>query len=138
LKYLLDTNIISELIKTNPNFKVVTFLNSLDEEDIFISVITIGEIYFGIQKLSNGKKKDKLLRWLEDSLLPKFNKKIINIDTQIMLNWGLLTNKLKINGTPLPIMDSLIGASCIAKELTLITRNEKDFKNIDIEIINPF
>ncbi len=138
MKYILDTNIISELIKTNPNQKVLHFLNTIQEKDIYLSSITIGEIYFGIQKLPYGKKQTKLLSWVEEQLLPRFHNKVIVIDTDVMLQWAILTNTLKTKGTPLPIMDSLIGATCLAKKFTLITRNEKDFKNINIQIINPF
>ena len=138
MKYILDTNIISELINSNPNPKVLNFLNTLNEKDIYLSSITIGEIYFGIQKLPHGKKQKKLLTWVKDQLLPRFHNKVIDIDTDVMLHWAVLTNILKTKGTPLPIMDSLIGASCLAKKFTLVTRNEKDFTNIDIEIINPF
>ena len=138
MKYILDTNIISELINTNPNPKVLNFLNTLNEKDIYLSSITIGEIYFGIQKLPSGKKQKKLLSWVEEQLLPRFHNKIIDIDTEVMLQWAVLTNTLKTEGTPLPLMDSLIGATCLAKKFTLVTRNEKDFKNIDIKIINPF
>lgn len=138
MKYILDTNIISELINSNPNPKVLNFLNTLKEKDIYLSSITIGEIYFGIQKLPHGKKQKKLLTWVKDQLLPRFHNKVIDIDTDVMLHWAVLTNILKTKGTPLPIMDSLIGASCLAKKFTLVTRNEKDFTNIDIEIINPF
>jgi len=138
LKYILDTNIISELINSNPNPKVLNFLNTLKEKDIYLSSITIGEIYFGIQKLPHGKKQKKLLAWVEEQLIPRFHNKVIDIDTDVMLHWAVLTNILKTQGTPLPIMDSLIGATCLAKKFTLVTRNEKDFKNIDIKIINPF
>ena len=138
MKYILDTNIISELINTNPNKRVLNFLNTLEEQEIYLSAITIGEIYFGIQKLSHGKRQKELLTWVEEQLLPRFHNKIINIDTKIMLQWAVLTNILKIKGSPLPIMDSLIGATCLAKNFTLVTRNEKDFQNIDIKIINPF
>jgi len=138
LKYILDTNIISELININPNSKVIAFMDSLDEKDIYLTAITIGEISFGIEKLPNSKKKDKLFNWLHDNLLPRFENKIINIDTETMLHWGTLTNNLRKKGTPLPMMDSFIGASCLANECTLITRNEKDFINTNIKIINPF
>ena len=138
MKYILDTNVISELTKTNPNPKVLDFLNSLAEEDIYLSSITIGEIYFGIQKLPHGKKKEKLLSWIENKLLPRFHNKVISIDTDVMLQWAILTNELKTKGMPLPIMDSLIGATCIAKNFTLITRNEKDFQYINLKMINPF
>lgn len=138
MKYLLDTNIISEFISKTPNKKVIDFILTLDEDDIYLSVITIGEIKTGIEKLDNGKKKEKLLYWLENDLLDRFHEKIIGIDTDVMLQWGVINQRLKNLGTPLPIMDSLIGAICEVQDFILITRNEKDFNNLNIKIVNPF
>lgn len=138
MKYLLDTNIISEFISKYPNQKVVEYILTLDEADLYLSAITIGEIKAGIEKLDNSRKKETLLQWLEKDLLNRFEKKIISIDTDVMLKWGEINNRLKKLGTPVPIMDSLIGVSCAVHKMTLVTRNEKDFKNIPIKIINPF
>ena len=71
-------------------------------------------------------------------MLHKFENRIILIDIEIMLTWGSINHKLKKQGRPLPIMDSIIGATCVSKKLVLITRNEKDFQNLEIKIINPF
>jgi len=138
LKYLLDTNIISELIKPIPNRSVVSFIDNLDEDDIFISVITIGEIQFGIQKLPDSKKKEKLHSWLHNDLLRRFHHKIIGIDTETMLLWGELSQQLKAKGMPMPIMDLLIATTCLHGGYLLITRNEKDFAHLEIKVINPF
>jgi len=138
LNYLLDTNIISEFISKTPNKRVVDYILTLDESSLFLSVITIGEIKAGIEKLDNGKKKENLLYWLEHDLLSRFENRIISINLDVMMQWGEINQQLRKIGTPLPIMDSLIGATCKALDITLITRNEKDFKNIDIPIINPF
>jgi len=138
LKYLLDTNIISEFISKTPNQNVIDYILALDENDLYLSVITIGEIKAGIEKLDNGSKKEKLLYWLENDLLDRFQNKIIDIDTEVMLQWGAINHRLKQLGKPLPIMDSLIGATSEMKNFILITRNEKDFKNLNIKVINPF
>jgi len=141
LKYLLDTNIISEFVSKKPNQKVIDYVNSLDENDIYLSVITIGEIRFGIEKLDkeNQKKKIKMLSyWLENDLIQRFNGRILDIDLDVMLKWGEVNAQLQKIGKPMPIMDSLIASSCLAKELILITRNEKDFYNFEIEMVNPF
>jgi len=138
LKYLLDTNIISEFISKKPNQKVLDFIESLDEDDIFLSVITIGEIKFGVEKVDSKKKKEDLLYWLENSLLKRFDNRIVSIDIDIMLKWGEMNQYLKTIGKPIPIMDSLIASTCKVKNFTLITRNEKDFYSFDIKMINPF
>ena len=138
MKYLLDTNVISELVVNNPNKNVVSFLERLNEQDLYLSVITIGEIKFGIEKLKDGAKKEKLLIWLNNDLLERFEHRIIDIDVDIMLKWGYINSKLQKIGRPVPIMDALIASTALSKNLKLLTRNEKDFKDLDVEMVNPF
>jgi len=138
LKYLLDTNIISELIKKKPDNSVLEFLNNLNENDILLSVITVGEVKYGIENLKNSVKKEELSIWFNDIFFGRFENRIIDIDIEIMLKWGEINSKLKSIGKPLPLMDLIIGSTCIAKNYTLVTRNSKDFKNLDLKIINPF
>jgi tRNA(fMet)-specific endonuclease VapC len=141
LKYLLDTNIISEFVSKKPNQKVLDYVSSLDENDVYLSVITIGEIRFGIEKLDKEKQKKKiksLSDWLNNDLMQRFEGRILDIDIDIMLKWGEINAQLQKIGKPMPIMDSLIASSCLAKRFVLITRNEKDFYNFEMEMINPF
>ncbi len=138
MRYLLDTNIISEFISKKPNQKVLDFVKSLDEDNIYLSVITIGEIKFGILKVKSQTRKEQLLLWLEDDLLQRFKGKIVDIDIETMLKWGEVNQHLQSIGRPISIMDSLIATSASTKNMILITRNVKDFYNFDIEIINPF
>ena len=141
MKYLLDTNIISEFISKKPNQKVLDYINSLDENDIYLSVITIGEIRFGIEKLDKEhqyKKIEMLSNWLNNDLMQRFEGRIVKIDTQTMLKWGEINGQLQKVGRPIPIMDSLIASSCLAKEFILITRNTKDFYSFEMKMINPF
>ena len=82
MKYLLDTNIISELISKQPNHAVLDFLSLINENDIYLSVITIGEIKSGIENVKSLDKKEKLNKWLEEELLKRFENKIIDIDSK--------------------------------------------------------
>lgn len=138
MKYLLDTNIISELIKDNPNENVVSFIKSISEDAFVLSVVTVGEIKFGIENSKSEAKKEELKNWLYNHLLQRFENKIIDIDIETILVWAKTTHKLQTIGKPMPIMDSLIAATCLAKNLILVTRNEKDFSALEIELINPF
>jgi len=138
LKYLLDTNIISELISKYPNQKVLDFISPVEEKDTYLSVITLGEIKSGIENTKSIEKKEKLTQWFEQDLLSRFQSRIIDIDTNTMLTWATINQNLKSIGKPLPIMDSLIASSCIYGDFILVSRNEKDFQNINIKIINPF
>ena len=138
MKYLLDTNIISELISIKPNQSVIDFLSSIDENDTYLSVITIGEIKAGIENVKSLDKKEKLAKWLYEELLKRFENRIIDIDVNVMITWAKISQNLKNIGKPLAIMDLLIASSCIHHEFVLVTRNEKDFKNLELKILNPF
>jgi len=139
LNYLLDTNIISELISKNPQQNVIDFIRSLNEKNIYLSVITIGEIKFGIDRLDkNSKRKKELNLWFH-SLLNKFSGRILEIDIETMIIWSNITNTHKKEGITISIMDALIASSSIRYRMNLVTRNVKDFKDIkNLKYINPF
>jgi len=136
VKYLLDTNVLSEIRKPRGNAKVKAFVDSLREEDIFISVISIGEIGYGIERLPAGPKKTELLVWLNQQLPEWFGNRIISLDVDILSEWGRLQARIK---ETLPVFDSLIAASALSRRMTIITRNKKDFERIDgIIMLNPW
>ncbi len=138
MKYLLDTCVISELVTKIPNPKVVEFIDSLDLDDVFLSVITIGEIVKGIEKLSGSKRKQKLNDWLKEDLLARFDGKIIPLDIDALIEWGTLTARVESKGKPMPAIDSLIAATVSIHKMTLVTRNVDDFASAGIEIVNPW
>jgi toxin FitB len=138
MKYLLDTNVISELIARQPNQAVLDWLDSRDPHAVYLSVITIGEIQRGIQKLPASNRKTELQEWLNDQLLIRFTGHILEIDTAVMLTWGELVAELEQIGRPLPALDSLIAALARHYHCTLVTRNEKDFKGVGIAFLNPW
>ena len=138
MKYLLDTCVISELVVKQPNPNVVEFVDSLDPDDSFLSVITIGEISKGIEKLSKSKRKQELQAWLKDDLLIRVDGKIISLDANILVEWGILTARLEATGRTMPALDSLIAATALARQLILVTRNVSDFEETGIEIENPW
>ena len=138
MKALLDTCVISELVSRQPNSKVVEFVDSLDMEDTFLSAITIGEIVKGIEKLPRSRRKTDLQTWLRDDLLVRFEGNIVGLDTNVMIEWGRLTARLEAAGKTMPAIDSLIAATTLAKEMTLITRNVADFEDANIVIVNPW
>ncbi|MCL2066602.1 MAG: type II toxin-antitoxin system VapC family toxin [Treponema sp.] len=136
MKYLLDTNVLSEIRKPGADAKVKAFVNSLAEEDIFISVLSIGEIGYGIEKLPAGAKKTDLLIWLTQKLPERFSKRIIPIDLDIMAEWGRLRAQ---EAKTLAVVDSLIAATALARRLAIVTRNTKDFEKLEgLILINPW
>ncbi len=137
MKYLLDTCVISELVKPKPNSHVVDWLNSIPSERLFLSVVTISEVRKGITKLPDSKRKDLLSSWL-DSLLEDYDNRIHTINLIVAENWGIMLGKAEQNGTPMASIDSLIAATAYTHNLVLITRNVHDFEPSNVPIQNPW
>lgn len=138
MNYLLDTNVISELVARSPNPQVIDWLDQLDPDAVYVSVITIGEIRKGIEKLAPSRRKETLTTWLDRDLVHRFAGHIVAITTDVMLVWGDLTGRLERDGTPIAAMDSLIAASALEGNYTLVTRNDTDFQHTGVHIINPW
>ena len=137
MKYLLDTCVISELVKPAPNRKVVDWLNEVSSKALFLSVITIGEIEKGLTKLPDSKKKERLTVWL-NTLLNEYQERILSVDLMVAENWGVLQGNAEMAGTPMSSIDSLLAATTYTHNLTLVTRNESDFVPGITPIINPW
>jgi predicted nucleic acid-binding protein len=136
VKYLFDTNIISELQKTNCNSKVKNFTDKIPSEDIFICTVSIGELSYGIEKLPVGKKKQELSVWLYTVVPEWFSGRIISLDTDTMMEWGRIRARAR---RTMPVIDSLMAATAITHHMTLVTRNTKDFEDTEgIILINPW
>jgi tRNA(fMet)-specific endonuclease VapC len=138
MKYLLDTNVISELVAKEPSNKVIDWLDNTDDSLIYLSVITIGEIKKGIERLPESQCKTALRDWLNDELLLRFQGHILPLDTAVMLTWGDLTAKLEQKGRKLPAMDSLVAAIALQGQFVLVTRNEADFADTGLTVFNPW
>ena len=136
MKYLLDTNVISELRKSNCNKRVKAFADKIQWEDSYISVISIGELCYGIEKLPVEKKKHELLIWFYTKIPEWFSARIITLDTEVLTKWGKIRASVK---RTLPVMDSLIAAAAMTHNMVLVTRNVSDFEGIEgLNIINPW
>jgi tRNA(fMet)-specific endonuclease VapC len=138
MTFLLDTCVISELVAKQPNLQVVQWVDSINEDKLFLSAITIGEIKRGIEKLPDSNRKSALAEWLEGDLLIRFTDRILPIDTPVMLVWGQLTADLEKQGRRMPAIDSLIAATCLQTRLDLVTRNERDFAHSGVAVVNPW
>jgi toxin FitB len=131
--YLLDTNIVSEVIKKSPNDKVVKWLQSVDPIHLALSVLTLGEIRKGAEKLEDSIKKQVIIQWLEVELPQAFLGRIINVNHKVADKWGYISSNI------IPAIDGLIAATALTNNLKLVTRNVKDFQNVaGLEIINPW
>jgi predicted nucleic acid-binding protein len=138
MTFLLDTCVISELVAKQPNLRVVQWVDSIDEGKLFLSVITVGEIKRGIERLADSSRKSALAEWLEGDLLIRFTDRILPIDVQVMLVWGQLIADLEKQGRRMPAIDSLIAATCLQGGLDLVTRNESDFAHSGVTVVNPW
>ena len=136
MNYLLDTNVISELRKSDCNQSVKSFADEISWDNFYLSAITVGELCYGIEKLPEGKKKHDLSIWLYSKLPEWFDRRIIPLDTEVLLEWG----KIRANaGRTLPVADTLIAAAAIVHHMILVTRNTKDFDDIEgINLLNPW
>ncbi len=134
--YLLDTNIISELIKPQPEPKVVSWFQATSEDSLHLSVLTIGEIRKGIDLLPLGHKRALLESWLSNDLVLRFAGRILEVNLDIAERWGLISAQAKIAGTPLAVIDGFMAATALHHNLTLVTRNTKDVRVAGINTLN--
>lgn len=138
MSFLLDTCVLSDMVSRQPCTRVRAWLDSVPEERLYLSVLTIGEIRKGIEKLPRSQRRDRLNQWLVDELVPRFAQRLITLDAAVMLTWGELMGRLEKNGVPMPAIDSLIAASALHAGLTLVTRNVADFAQAGVAVVNPW
>ncbi len=138
MKFLLDTCVISELSKKRPAACVVKWISSVDENNLFISALTIGEIYKGIEKLPSSTKKSILYSWLAHDLEERFSNRILAFDTAVAATWGKIQAQSELVGKSLPIIDGQIAATGIYHNLVIVTRNVSDMEASKGNLYNPW
>ena len=138
MNFLLDTNVVSETMKKEPNHAVLDWMARQVEETLFISAITLGELRRGALLLAEGKKRRSLLHWIETGIKLAFADRILSVDTTVMEHCAQLQAGSAKAGRRLPVMDSLIGATALAHDLTLATRNTIDFQSTKVSLLNPW
>jgi hypothetical protein len=137
LSYLLDTCVLSELSKKNPAPGVLHWFESIPQEELFISVLTLGEMRYGIGKLHDDRKKNDLFAWFE-SLREVYEESTLDVGSEIAVRWGAEKARIEKKGKPVSVIDGLIALTVLHHDLYLVTRNVSDFSGFDIEIINPW
>lgn len=136
MNYLFDTNVICELVSAKPNMDVLNNLRQLPTNVCFLSVLTLGEIRNGVEKIIQHTKKQKITLWLEQDLLTQFRDRILPISVEVADRWGRLQNETK---RTLPAIDSLLAATALHYDMTLVTRNTKDFTDCSgLVLLNPW
>ena len=133
--YLIDTNVISELRRRQPEPRVVELFDQRPARVLYLSVLSLGEIRRGVERLEEGGRAQALRRWLEDELPAWFRGRLLPIDGAVADRWGRL---LAEAGRPLPAIDSLLAATALVHDLVLTTRNVRDLACLPVTLVNPW
>ena len=134
MKFLVDANVLSEPTKPAPDSKVVDWLRR-NERELAVDPIILGEIRFGIHLLPAGKRRQQLEHWFKAGVS---NIVCLPFDAAVGMRWAKLLAELRARGQAMPIKDSLIAATAIVHDLTVVTRNVSDFKKAGVKVVNPF
>jgi predicted nucleic acid-binding protein len=136
--FLLDANIISELVKPKPEPKVTAWIEDTDETLLYLSVLTLGEIRKGITSLRDGARRVSLQAWLDGDLVLRFSDRILSIDLNVADRWGRLAGSASARKMPISVIDGLVAATALQYDLTLVTRNIADIAGSGVAVFNPW
>lgn len=143
--YLLDTSVVSEYLKKKPSRKVIKWLDAQDEHSLYISCLTIAELRKGYYKLENraasmqeNRRAAKISAWIQE-LEERFRDRNLAVDSDVLGKWATICGRSEAEGNKLPVIDSLLAASALTHDLTVVTLNETDFKRCSeaVKIYNP-
>jgi hypothetical protein len=138
VSFLLDTNVVSETVKPEPDRGVMEWLGTVDEDVVHLSVITVAEIRSGIERLPAGRRRKRLDDWLRDDLALRFDGRLLPISPAIADTWGKVVAQRDAIGRPISVMDAFIAATAEMHALTLVTRDQADFAPTVKSMINPW
>lgn len=136
--FILDTNVISELMKATPAPAVLTWMSLRPPDDLFISTISMAEILFGIELLPKGKRRDGLLREAEVTFTRDFAGRILGFDEGAARMFGSIVAARRMQGHPIGIADGQIAAIARYRQLILATRDTSDFEGCGVRLVNPW
>lgn len=136
MNYLLDTCVISELVKIQGDENVLDWIKNTGESGLFLSVLTIGEIHKGIAKLPDSKRKLELRIWVDNDLKKRFKGRIIDITQEIAIKWGDIQGEAEKIGKKMPVLDSLLAATALVNNFTLVTRNVRNVETSGCDVLN--
>lgn len=138
MNWLLDTNVVSEQQQKRPERRVLEWLDTRAETEVFISAITIAELQRGVVLMPDSPKRRFLFSWLHHDVPKRFAGRILPVDDRVAFVWGNLVSAQELKGRSLPVLDSLIAATAMAHHLTLATRNIADLNGLGLDLFNPW
>jgi predicted nucleic acid-binding protein len=138
VNFLLDTSAVSEWMKPLPNPSLIRWLAEADEDRLFLSVMTLAELRYGVERLTSGARKSRLETWLREELPLRFEGRLLLIETAIADTWGRVMSRCSAVGKPIGMMDAFFAATAEVHELTIVTRNVSDFAASGIPLLNPW
>jgi len=136
VSFLLDTNVVSEWVKPRPDPGLMSWTEMVDEDRTYLSVISLAELTFGVERLAPGRRRAQLERWLREELPLRFQGRILPVDGTIAAAWGITVSRSANAGWPIGILDAFLAATAQEHQLTLVTRNVSDFATI--KVLNPW
>jgi predicted nucleic acid-binding protein len=137
MNFLLDTNAVSEWVKPRPNPGLIGWMEAADEDRMFLSVVSLAELHYGVELMAAGSRRSRLEQWLQHELPLRFEKRILPVDTNVAQAWGRTVSRSEAAGRPMGAMDALLAATAETHRLTLVTRNVSDFPLLKA-VLNPW
>ena len=137
MNFLLDTNVVSEWVKPQPNAGLAQWMQSVDEESLFLSVISVAELRYGIDRMASGKRRSRLDEWVRYELPMRFEGRILLVDPSIADTCGRIVRRVEVLGRPIEVMDAFLAATAEVHRLTLVTRNVQHFTILK-SVLNPW
>ena len=138
MNFLLDTNVVSEPMKARPNAGVLAWLREVNEDSVFLSVVTLTELRYGVERLAKGRRRDRLEAWLRNELVARFVGRVVSVDVEIADECGRLVARSEALGHPIEARDAFIAATANVHGFTLVTRNASDFEATVKSILTPW
>ena len=138
MRYLLDTCVISEVVRRRPGQRVAKWLGQQDEASLYLSVLTLGELHKGISQLPAGDRRQRLAGWVQNDLVRRFGSRIVTVSAAVAEKWGALAGEAESRGRTLPVIDGLLAASAHVSGMVLVTRNAAHFADTGVTVLDPW
>lgn len=138
MRFLLDTNVISEFARPQPSKAVLAWLDAVDQDAVFLSAVTVAELRYGVERLPAGQRRKKLRDWLLVDVARRFDGRVLGVDEAVAHTWGQVVAAAEALGRPIGVIDGFLGATALVHDLAIVTRNERDFRTVVPAVVNPW